>query len=376
VDIGPTIKASGRALPAVNAPYFRCYLLDADRRSVVGYLVMRAQRPRGQYRAELFQRMAELLAKTPAPATAKPLMFPELAAEMLEQQQQRSMAMAVSKSESMMATAGYPPPVSYDSFEEDPSTSRRARMPLPGAWNATAEELALAAAYDAGGDTAQPVGEGAPSVCDVSDDSDEPAADSPAASPPSSREAQSGDGGYFDFNQRFQAFQQEMLGMRATEASDDKRLAMCFEIIQLYEDFVFCAKTYGRIIISEKGLPEGQKTIARAPLGGKAGGDKFIVHNILFKFAVDSEGLYDGDDSSAAKVAGHELKSLISIFNMEAPFALPLMALVDFRGYRLIAMSLLPIDKSTLLLGSCDAGATAMNRLPQEAATQLRELGK
>jgi hypothetical protein len=37
------------------------------------------------------------------------------------------------------------------------------------------------------------------------------------------------------------------------------------------------------------------------------GGDKYIVHNILFKFAVDSNDFF-GSDFAAAKVAGHELK--------------------------------------------------------------------
>ena len=36
-------------------------------------------------------------------------------------------------------------------------------------------------------------------------------------------------------------------------------------------------------------------------LGGQAGGDKYIVHNILFKFALDSNGLFGGSDLSAAK---------------------------------------------------------------------------
>jgi hypothetical protein len=43
-----------------------------------------------------------------------------------------------------------------------------------------------------------------------------------------------------------------------------------------------------------------------------AGGDKYIVHSILFKFAVDSHGLY-GDDAKAAKVAGHELRGMFGL---------------------------------------------------------------
>ena len=36
-------------------------------------------------------------------------------------------------------------------------------------------------------------------------------------------------------------------------------------------------------------------------LGGQAGGDKYMVHNILFKFALDSMGLFGGSDIAAAK---------------------------------------------------------------------------
>lgn len=37
------------------------------------------------------------------------------------------------------------------------------------------------------------------------------------------------------------------------------------------------------------------------------------------------------------------------------------MALIDFRGFRLIAQALLPIDKSTLRYGSDDGGVTFHN---------------
>ena len=38
-----------------------------------------------------------------------------------------------------------------------------------------------------------------------------------------------------------------------------------------------------------------------------AGGEKYIVNNILFKFA-DSQGIYEGGDFAAGKVAAHDLK--------------------------------------------------------------------
>ena len=49
-------------------------------------------------------------------------------------------------------------------------------------------------------------------------------------------------------------------------------------------------------------LPTKQKTILPKIIGGRAGGDKYIVHNILFKFAVDSFGLFGGSTWAASKV--------------------------------------------------------------------------
>jgi hypothetical protein len=89
------------------------------------------------------------------------------------------------------------------------------------------------------------------------------------------------------------------------------------------------------------------KTIKPTAMGGIVGGDKYIVNNILFKFAVgtyikahlwtsgvgslalccpiDSHGLY-GSDYAASKVAGHELKGLLAYFNLGIrDLCLPLM---------------------------------------------------
>ena len=60
-------------------------------------------------------------------------------------------------------------------------------------------------------------------------------------------------------------------------------------IAQLGLDFVNIAKVYGRVIISERPLPPHMRTIkpVTSSLGGVAGGEKYIVRSILFKFATD-----------------------------------------------------------------------------------------
>jgi hypothetical protein len=147
--------------------------------------------------------------------------------------------------------------------------------------------------------------------------------------------------------------------------------------MHLAQDFIYAATAYGKIIISEYYLPYKQKTIKPVALGGLMGGQKYVVHNILFKFAVDNRGLF-GSDYAAAKVAGNELRGLISYFNCRIEdLNVPLMALVDYRGFRLIAMSILPIGDETIVYGSCDAGRNIhaanakLNELMAKAAEMM-----
>ena len=57
-------------------------------------------------------------------------------------------------------------------------------------------------------------------------------------------------------------------------------------------------------------LPEEQRTIPPQTelIGGRVGGEKYVIHNILFKFASDKDRFFGGDERAAAKVANHELK--------------------------------------------------------------------
>jgi hypothetical protein len=128
----------------------------------------------------------------------------------------------------------------------------------------------------------------------------------------------------------------------------------------------------------EKSQKKGfSKTIEPQNVGGRAGGEKYIINNILFKFAVDAHGLY-GSDYAAAKAADNELRGLTALFNTaDSRICYPLMALIDFLGVRLIAMSLLPLSPSTLAYGTADGGVTVHNdneelaSLIEEAASRL-----
>jgi len=141
----------------------------------------------------------------------------------------------------------------------------------------------------------------------------------------------------------------------------EEKVSMNVELLHLSQDFIHAAATYGKIIISEVYLPNKKKTIKPVTIGGQAGGDKYVINNILYKFALDSHNLFQGSDYAAAKVAGAELKGLISYFSLEDPdLCLPLMALVDYRGFRLIAMSVLPLSAGSHIYGSRDAGRTVL----------------
>ena len=137
-------------------------------------------------------------------------------------------------------------------------------------------------------------------------------------------------------------------------------------LYEITRDFMNTARLYGAVIIAERSLPAWEKSIKPANLGGIAGGEKFVVGGILFKFSSDvaissTQFLYGGakrDDDAAHKAAGHERKG-IEILGRKCTsnaIKVPLMTLVDYRGCRLSAQSLLPL--SGLFYGSCDAGKT------------------
>ena len=101
-------------------------------------------------------------------------------------------------------------------------------------------------------------------------------------------------------------FQQIISQLKELGEIQEHRVRCYRELTNLALDFVHCAKTYGMLIISEAETPVKHKTIPPTQIGGLAGGDKYLVNNILFKFAVDSHNFF-GSDEAAHKVAGHDL---------------------------------------------------------------------
>jgi tetratricopeptide (TPR) repeat protein len=144
----------------------------------------------------------------------------------------------------------------------------------------------------------------------------------------------------------------------------DKPLAERGNLLQsLSDDFVREATRIGETVIRERNLPASRKSIRPLPNLGTAGGIKFKHNKIFFKYAIDSAtGMYGGD-MQASKAAGHELKGMTAYMScgMVMGLSFGLMCLIDFRGYRLIAASELPISNDTLIYGSYDGGVTVRN---------------
>ena len=171
-------------------------------------------------------------------------------------------------------------------------------------------------------------------------------------------------------NEEFQSARELVSLFRCQGAYHDPspQISRAFKrITDIANDFTYAVQTYGRIIVSELNLPEAQRTIkVDSRFGGVGGGKKYFIAGILFKFATDASGFYGGDHF-AAKAAKHELNSLMAFSrsaSLSPEIGYPLMALLDLRGYRLIASSLVPIDRGSLIYGSTDGGVTVVNTEP------------
>lgn len=82
------------------------------------------------------------------------------------------------------------------------------------------------------------------------------------------------------------------------------------------------------------------------------------------------------DDDMAAKIAGHELKGLVHVWECRLPgLHFPLQCLIDYLGFRLVAMLLLPLRKDTLKVGTNDGGKS-MNFNDDELMMKMKEVGK
>eukprot|EP01111_Echinosteliopsis_oligospora_P013829 TRINITY_DN5061_c0_g1_i1.p1 TRINITY_DN5061_c0_g1~~TRINITY_DN5061_c0_g1_i1.p1 ORF type:complete len:804 (-),score=206.00 TRINITY_DN5061_c0_g1_i1:162-2573(-) len=187
-----------------------------------------------------------------------------------------------------------------------------------------------------------------------------------------------GDEMKIDWNGRFQAAVDEVNTLSRNH-SPAKRIEAYSKLGKLYQNFIDTATLYGKILISERYLPESCRTFKSANIGGIAGGEKFLVQNILFKICSDPYGVFGGDEHYCHKLASHELKGLINIYNYGSRNGLyvPMMCVLNYKGFTMIAMSVLPISSQTLVYGSSDAGETIHDdtQVNQKLTAVASELG-
>lgn len=154
------------------------------------------------------------------------------------------------------------------------------------------------------------------------------------------------------------------------------------QLYHIKNKFVEKAVITGRKIIEESALPLEQRTITPVQVGGTAGGSKYIVNGILFKFSEDQrctqgQWLYGGrrkNTERAAKATRRELSGANYLGSFISSLRSPLMLIIDHLGHCLIASALLPITDKTLVYGSADGGETCYSN-PQIAKI-MRSIGQ
>lgn len=130
-------------------------------------------------------------------------------------------------------------------------------------------------------------------------------------------------------------------------------------IKNICRDFEQAAKLFATLIVNDCCQQEKFVEAYRMKNLGLHGGEKYVFQGIFFKFAVDkilkyndkSFYLFGGEEKKnhlAMKAAGNELKHLNSWFGTvnkkeTKKICFPLMCVIDLKGFRLVAMSYLPL---------------------------------
>lgn len=111
-----------------------------------------------------------------------------------------------------------------------------------------------------------------------------------------------------------------------------------------------------RTIVHEMFEPNYRRTIPvvneQAMLGGRMRAVQaqfkvplYEAHQIQYRICIDHSGLFNGSDEYAAKAAGHELRGSIAYFQAQvAGLRVPLIATIDYFGFRILAISKSPIE--------------------------------
>jgi hypothetical protein len=144
------------------------------------------------------------------------------------------------------------------------------------------------------------------------------------------------------------------------------KLKRSHALSSLAREFLNCAELFAKTIIREQILPEQLRTVksATSTLKGIAGGSKFLAFGILFKFMdVHTARTLYGTEENAMKATKLDFQGCAAVTDsIVTGIRTPLMSLITYRGCRILAMSVLPIQgEKTQVYGTANAGAKVLN---------------
>ncbi|CAM9977150.1 unnamed protein product [Scytosiphon promiscuus] len=201
-----------------------------------------------------------------------------------------------------------------------------------------------------------------------------------------------------DYTRRLTAAKLQGKSVKEVERNQDrsileevnKRVKVKYlEITNVCNDFLEMAKHLATTVIDERNFEVVDRTLCpvmesdchgRSVEGnrGHAGKRyKFEAFNIRLKVCVDDHGLFNGDDECAAKgYGGRELLGALEYMKQHQPAGLniPLTCVIDYHGFRVLAVAKVPIITTTfarsgkirraredMIHGTTDAGGTIRN---------------
>jgi hypothetical protein len=163
----------------------------------------------------------------------------------------------------------------------------------------------------------------------------------------------------YDWNENYQ----HIYGRPRTNYADVRKHENILS--ELSASFATFASQVARIIIRQRPLPEEKRLFH--PIQeqkGMAGGLKYKVGNVFFKYSVDNNQMY-GSDSAAQKAAGNEIRAINAIVNKNINHLyVTLTLIVRYRGHAMVAQAFCPISTDgtdSLVYGSNDGGKTVVN---------------
>lgn len=142
------------------------------------------------------------------------------------------------------------------------------------------------------------------------------------------------------------------------ETSEKQKQLKYSEIRNVCREFLETAAQYAPIVIAEHNQPKYRKTLricsehkvhGRVAESGRGhdGGlwYKYETQGIIFRVCEDCDAVFNGSDELAAKAGGNERLASLEYFRLKVPkLHTPLVATIDYMGYRVVCESKLPVQ--------------------------------